>query len=92
MEMSKITKWSKENKLHFNDLKSKVMLISRRRKERKEIKISLNNNHLELVDNIKNLGIIIDSKFKFTEHTNYITGKCPKLINALSKSARINGA
>jgi len=35
MEMSKITKWSIENKLHFNDQKSNVMLISRRCKERK---------------------------------------------------------
>ena len=41
------------------------------------------------MDNIKYLGIIIDSKFKFNEHINYITGKCTKLINALSKSARI---
>jgi hypothetical protein len=47
MEMSKITQWSEENKLHFNDQKSKVMLISRRRKERKAIDIYLNNNHLK---------------------------------------------
>jgi hypothetical protein len=32
MEMSKITEWSKENKLDFNYQKSKVMLLSRRRK------------------------------------------------------------
>jgi hypothetical protein len=36
MEMSKITKWFKENKLHFNDQKPKVMLISRRRKKGKQ--------------------------------------------------------
>jgi hypothetical protein len=40
MEMRKITKWSKE-KLHFNNQKSKVMLISRRRKERKATDIHL---------------------------------------------------
>ena len=65
------------------------MLISRRRKERKAIDIYLNNNHLEQVDKIKYLGIIV-SKFKFNEHIKYITDKCTKLINALSKSARIN--
>jgi len=32
IEMTKIMKWSKENKLQFNEQKSKVMLISRRRK------------------------------------------------------------
>ena len=90
MEMSKITKWSKENKLHFNEKKSKVMLISRRRKERKAIDIYINNNHLEKVDKIKYLGIIVDSKFKFNENIKYITDRCTKLINALSKSSRIN--
>jgi len=80
MEMSKITKWSKENKLHFNDQKPKVLLISRRRKERKAIDIYLNNNHLEQVDKIKYLGIIIDSKFKFNEHIKYITDRCTKLM------------
>ena len=89
MEMNKITKWSKENKLNFNYQKSKVMLISRRRKERKAIDIYLNNNHLEQVDKIKYLGIIIDRKFKFNDHIKYITDRCTKLINALSKSARI---
>ena len=88
--MSKITQWSKENKLHFNDQKSKVILISRRRKEREAIVIYLNNNHLEKVDNINYLGIIIDSKFKFNEHIKYITDRCMKLINSLSKSARIS--
>ena len=42
------------------------------------------------MDKIKYLGIIIDKKFKFNEHIKYITYRCTKLINALSKSARIN--
>jgi hypothetical protein len=90
MEMSKITKWPKENKLHFNDQKSKFMLILRRCKERKAIYIHLNNNHLEQADKAKYLGIIIDSKLKFNEHIKYITDRYTKLIKALSKSARIN--
>jgi len=89
MEMTKIIRWSKENKLQFNDLKSHVMFISRRRKERKSIDIYLNNNRLEEVDKMKYLGIIIDSKFKFNEHIKYATDRWTKLINALSKSARI---
>ena len=42
------------------------------------------------MDKIKYLGIIIDSKFKFNEHIKYITDRCTKLINAFSKSARLN--
>jgi hypothetical protein len=41
------------------------------------------------VANLKYLGIIIDSKLTFREHIIYITGKCSKLIFALSKSAKI---
>jgi hypothetical protein len=89
MEMSKNTQWSEENKFHFNVKKSKVMLISRRRKERKAIVMYLNNNHLEQVDKIKYLGIIIDSKLKFSEHIKYVTDRSTKLIIALFKSARI---
>src|SRR5215510_7297793 len=88
--MVKIAKWSAENKLNINDQKTKVVLISRRRKERKAIDIYLNNNRLEQVDKIKYLGIIIDGKLKFKEHIKYITDRCTKLINALFKSARLN--
>ena len=50
LEMSKITTWSKRNKVDFNEEKSKVMLISRRkRKEVKNINIYINNKPLEQV-------------------------------------------
>jgi hypothetical protein len=90
IEMRILTNWSKENKIKFNSQKSKVMLISRRRKERTAIDIYFNNNHLEQVDKIKYLGIIINKKFKFNEHMQYIINRSTKLTNALTKSARIN--
>ena len=90
IEMSKITNWSKENKIKINKRKSKVMPLPRQRKERTAIDIYINSNHLEEVDKIKFLGIIIDKKFKFNEHAQYITNGCTNLINALSKSARID--
>ena len=36
------------------------------------------------------LGIIIDNKFKFSEHIRYAAEKCTKLIHSLSKSAKIS--
>ena len=36
------------------------------------------------------VGIIIDSRYKLNEHIKYVTDRCTKVINALSKSARIN--
>ena len=90
-EMSKITAWSKENKVDFNEEKSKAMLISRRkRKEVKHIQIYLNNKPLVQVTTIKYLGIIIDDKFKFIQHTSDAEDKCDKLIYSLSRSAKIS--
>jgi hypothetical protein len=67
-ELNKITTWSKRNKISFNEEKSKVMLISRKRKKTKEIAVYLNNKQLEQVNTTKYLGIFRDNKFKFSEH------------------------
>jgi hypothetical protein len=46
-ELIKITTWSKTNKTKFNEEKSKVMLISRRkRKEDRALNVYLNNKKL----------------------------------------------
>jgi len=90
-EISKISTWARENKLQFNEQKSQVMLLTRRkRKENKEIKIYLNNRPLIQVNNMKYLGIIFDHKLTFEEHINYMAEKCTKLIFSLSKSAKLN--
>jgi len=53
------------------------MLISRRkRKEVKEIKLYLHNKLVEQLTIMKYLGIIIDNKFIFSEHTSYAAEKC----------------
>jgi len=88
--VSKITAWSKSNKVTFNEEKSKILLISRRkRKETKEIKVYLNNKPLEQVTAMKYLGVIIGNKFKFSKHISYAAERCTKLIYSLSKSAKI---
>jgi hypothetical protein len=39
---------------------------------------------------MKYLGIIIDNKFKFSEHIRYAAEKCTKLIHSLSKLVKIS--
>jgi len=85
IELTKTSAWAIANKIHFNEQKSKTMLLSRRkRKERKDLEIYLNFRPHTQVFSLKNLGIIIDSKLTFREHINYITEKCSKLIFALN--------
>ena len=87
----KVAMWARVNKIIFNDQKSKLMILKRRKpKIKRDFKIYLNNKILQQEDTMKYLGVIIDRRFNFNEHIEYITGKCIKLIHALSKSAKIN--
>jgi len=72
-EMSKIDEFSRRNKIKFKDKKSKMMLVTRRkRRENKNITIYLHFQPLEKVTQLKYLGIILDNKFKFQEHITYV--------------------
>jgi len=54
IELSKINGWSKNKKTKFNDKKSKVILVSRRKwKENKNITVYLNNKPLDQVTQMK---------------------------------------
>jgi len=91
LELTKISKWARENKVRFNEKKSKTMLMSRRkRKERGEVEVYLNNKLLRQVKTMKHLVIIIDKKLTFREHIKQATDKCRKLIFVLSRSAKLN--
>ena len=90
VELSKISAWTKENEIRFNEQKPKVTLMTRRkRKELKKLEIYLNNKPLLQLRSLKYLGIIFDRKLTFREHINYMAEKCTKLIFALSKWARL---
>jgi len=47
-DLAKIEKWAKDNKMQFNESKSKAMLITRKRNT-ESINIYINNRRLEIV-------------------------------------------
>jgi len=90
LEVRKILEWAINNKLKFNENKSKVILMSRRRRREKNgIEIYVNNKILKQVNSLKYLGIIFNSKLTFRNHINYIEEKCSKLTFSLSRSTKI---
>ena len=90
IEMSKIASWAWDNKIKFNEDKSKVMLLTRRkRNEQTKVAVYLNNKAIPQVQKLKYLGINFDYKLTFRDHINYIAEKCTKLIYVLAKSAKI---
>jgi hypothetical protein len=69
VELGKMDGCSRRNKIKFNDKKSKVVLVTRRkRREDRRIALYLHFKPLEQVTQMKYLGIILDQKFRFQEH------------------------
>ena len=91
IDLNKIVRWAQDNKIEFNNNKSKVMYITKKRSNvyNNSIQVYINNRMLEQVDVLKYLGIYIDEKFNFNEHLKITTQKCTKLINILAKHAKI---
>ena len=91
IETQKVATWARNNKTSFNDQKSKVLVITKKKpKNKRDIRIFLNNKKLQQTDTLKYLGITIDRRFNFNQHIENITGKCIKTVYSLSKSAKIN--
>ena len=89
IETQKVEKWAR-NKLSFNDQKSKAMIVTKKKpKNRCDIEIFLNNKKLQQADTIQYLGITIDRRFNFNQHTDKITGKSIKIIHVLSQQKLI---
>jgi hypothetical protein len=65
--LAKMEKWGKENKMQFNDTKSKAMLITRKRNN-ENINIYFNNRRMEIVKELKYLGMYFDSRLIFDKH------------------------
>jgi len=59
-------------------------------KNRRDMKLFLNNKKVQQADTINYLGITTDRRFNFNQHIDKITGKSVKIIHALSKSTKIN--
>jgi hypothetical protein len=67
------------------------MLITRKRKRnREDINIFLNNKRLEQVKEMKYLGIYYDNRLNFHKHTEHIAEKSRKMIYMLGKTAKLN--
>ena len=79
VEMGKITMWAENNKTKFNEEKSQVMLMTRRkRKEQKEILVCIKHKAIPQVQKLKYLGIIFENELLFRDHINYVADKCKK--------------
>ena len=89
-ELEKVDKWLKSNKLTVNIKKTQYMLFHRTRIKHKvhEDRVHISGSNLVKVNNIKFLGVIIDSKLNWSDHITYIKNKISKSIGILTKIRR----
>ena len=82
-ELEKVNMWLK---LIINTKKTHYMMFHRTRiKHNTNIKILINNNIVDHINNTKFLGVIIDSKLNWVAHILYIKSKISKSIGILLK-------
>jgi hypothetical protein len=87
-DLARIEIWANDNKMQFNESKSKALLITRKRSN-DVINIYLNNRRLEKVKEMKYLGIYFDSRLTCHKHIEHIAEKSRTLIYMLSKSVKL---
>ncbi|XP_055388140.1 uncharacterized protein LOC129616511 [Condylostylus longicornis] len=81
-DMGNLHKWLCRNKLMLNTSKTKVMCVNG---GNRNIAVKVDNVEIESVQSIKYLGVFVDNKLKFDEHTDYIRGKISKKIGFLAR-------
>ena len=75
-DINKIADWTYGNKMVLNTSKTKSLLVTGKRLEKKALdtalKISCNSSEIEQVNSQKLLGVKLDSHLNFTEHIDDI--------------------
>ena len=73
-------KWTDKNNMQLNTDKTKEMNISFGKKTPTFEPININGNKIGYVENFKLLGVIINNKLNWHDHTDYICGKASQRI------------
>ncbi|XP_060810843.1 uncharacterized protein LOC132904445 [Amyelois transitella] len=83
-----VRRWGVENKLRFAPLKTKAMVLTNKLKYDTPI-LSMGGVSIEMSQEIKILGLTLDSKLTFNAHVANICRKALNLYKQLSRAARI---
>lgn len=86
-ELNDVNDWLRLNRLKLNANKTKAIIISNevqyRLFKQTNLKIEIDHQEIEVVDQFKYLGFIVDRQLKFKEHIDYICKKISKKLGIL---------
>lgn len=87
VDIKNLTSWLYNNKLKLNINKTKMMLVGNSNIKsdwlRNNFTIKMEGIDIELVEKIKYLGVIVDSKLNSSEHIEYLCKKISKKLGFL---------
>lgn len=87
--LDKLVTYTKTSGFKFSQSKSQAIVFSKSNKKQQVLELKLNNEKIEVVKQIKILGLILDDKLSWNPHIDYLKNQCIKRINILkSLSAR----
>lgn len=86
-ELERVFIWATANGLSINPQKSKCIVIKKKLLETGPIpNIHLNNQQINTVDHVKNLGIMFNTTLTWTNHINYACGRTYSMLRTLWKT------
>ena len=74
-----------QNKLKLNVTKTKVMIITNKKIDRSNINIYINGTRLDIENEIKYLGVVIDDKLNFEKNINNVCKKVGQKVNVMNR-------
>ena len=83
-----INDWTEEKLVKLNQKKTKQILFNFNRDKQFTTKIELKNEPLEIVDEVKLLGVIISNDLKWHKNTSYLTKKANRKMRMLHIAAK----
>ena len=86
--MDNVSQWYNCNKLTLNVKKSNIMLIHRKKSVQKNLNVTINNEKLKQIENVKYLGLSIDSKLQWHNHINNVCKTVTKKLGMMNRTSQ----
>lgn len=83
--VQQLTKWCKDNRMYLNTSKCFLMSFSTTKYDYADYPYKINGERLQKVDQVKDLGVLLDRELSFRPHYEYLISSCYKMIGFLSR-------
>ena len=81
--IKEINEWTEKNLMKLNEKKTKQIIFNFNKDKQFTTEVRLKGEPLEIVDEVKLLGVIINKDLKWSKNTNYLVKKANKRMRML---------